>query len=189
LGDGPPSLNDGQEEVCLISYCRTEGIPVVDALMTFDSAVLFTVVRVKSDWDKITGLTVDDFIKSIASVFWEKRQHLGHTCDKIIVVGEDVDASKVHLDGYDQTARLKGEGPGTRSEFHYITDDGDYAAFRYGKWKISFLTQECNGFDVWDCEYKAHRAPRVTNLRADPYEEALQPGASFYWQDWMFRRS
>ena len=25
---------------------------------------------------------------------------------------------------------LKGEGPGARKEFHYISDDGDYAAFR-----------------------------------------------------------
>ena len=56
----------------------------------------------------------------------------------------------VHLDSYDQTALLSGKGPGARKEFFYITDDGDFAAFRYNKWKISFLTQECNGFDVWD---------------------------------------
>ncbi|MGD9295025.1 MAG: arylsulfatase [Roseobacter sp.] len=95
----------------------------------------------------------------------------------------------VHLDGYDQTALLSGEGPGARNEFHYITDDGDYAAMRYGKWKISFLTQECVGMDVWDCEYKVHRFPRITNLRSDPFEEAQQPGASFSWQDWQFRRA
>jgi len=96
---------------------------------------------------------------------------------------------KVHLDGYDQTALLKGEGPSARKEFHYVTDDGDYAAFRYGKWKISFLTQECNGMDVWDCTYKAHRQPRIIDLRADPFEQAQQAGASFNWQDWQFRRS
>mgnify|MGYP000710389112 CR=1 FL=1 len=96
---------------------------------------------------------------------------------------------KVHLDGYDQTALLKGEGPGARKELHYITDDGDYAAIRYGKWKISFLTQECNGMDVWDCEYTAHRMPRITNLRADPFEAAQQAGASFGWQEFAFRRA
>ena len=95
---------------------------------------------------------------------------------------------KVHLDGYDQTTLLKGEGPGSRKEFHYISDDGDYAAFRYGKWKISFLTQQCNGMDVWDCAYSPHRFPRITNLRADPYEQALGRNASFGWQDWAFRR-
>ncbi|MCK5326635.1 MAG: arylsulfatase, partial [Woeseiaceae bacterium] len=96
---------------------------------------------------------------------------------------------KVHLDGYDQTDLLKGDGPGARNEFHYITDDGDYAAFRYDKWKITFLTQECNGHDVWDCEYTAHRAPRITNLRSDPYEFAQQANASSYYKDWLFRRS
>ncbi|CTQ55338.1 Arylsulfatase [Roseibium album] len=95
----------------------------------------------------------------------------------------------VHLDGYDQSALLKGEGSGARKEFHYVTDDGDYAAFRYGKWKISFLTQECVGMDVWDCPFTPHRFPRITNLRTDPFEEALRPGASFGWQDWAFRRS
>jgi len=96
---------------------------------------------------------------------------------------------KVHLDGYDQTALLSGDGAGTRKEFHYITDDGDYAAFRYEKWKITFLSQQCIGFDVWDCPYTPHRAPRITDLRADPYEQALMAGASFAWQQWQFRRS
>jgi arylsulfatase A-like enzyme len=96
---------------------------------------------------------------------------------------------KVHLDGYDQTAFLSGKGPTAREEFHYITDDGDYAAVRHGKWKISFLTQECVGEDVWDCSYKAHRYPRLADLRADPFEHAQQPGATSGWQDWAFRRT
>ena len=96
---------------------------------------------------------------------------------------------KVHLDGYNQVPLLKGEAPSARTEFHYITDDGDYAAFRYGKWKISFLTQQHNGFDVWDAPYVPHRAPRITDLRADPYEQALVPNASFAWGQWQFRRS
>jgi len=95
---------------------------------------------------------------------------------------------KVHLDGYDQTNLLRGDGQGARKEFHYITDDGDYAAFRFEKWKITFLTQECNGFDVWDCEYTLHRAPRITNLRSDPYEFAQQANASWNYQEWTFRR-
>ena len=96
---------------------------------------------------------------------------------------------KVHLDGYDQTALLSGKGPSARKEFHYVTDDGDYAAFRYGKWKISFLTQECNGQDVWDCAFKSHRFPRITDLRADPFEAMTTSGASMGQQDWVFRRT
>ncbi len=94
---------------------------------------------------------------------------------------------KVHLDGYNQLPLLKGEGPGSRHEIHYITDEGDYAAFRYKKWKISFLTQEHNGFDVWDAPYTYHRAPRICDLRADPFEFAQQANASWAWQQWMFR--
>jgi arylsulfatase A-like enzyme len=96
---------------------------------------------------------------------------------------------KVHLDGYDQTALLSGKAPSARKEFHYVTDDGDYAAFRYGKWKISFLTQEAPGFDVWDVPFAVHRCPRICDLRADPFEHAQQAQSSFTWQDWQFRRS
>ena len=96
---------------------------------------------------------------------------------------------KVHLDGYDQTALLSGKGPSTRNEFFYVTDDGDLAAFRYNKWKISFLTQECNGQDVWDCPFTAHRFPRITDLRADPFEAMTTKGASMGQQDWVFRRT
>jgi arylsulfatase len=95
---------------------------------------------------------------------------------------------KVHLDGYNQLPLLKGEAPGSRTEIHYITDDGDYAAFRYGRWKISFLTQEDNGFDVWDTPYKTHRTPRICDLRADPFEFAQRRNASWIWQQWAFRR-
>ena len=93
---------------------------------------------------------------------------------------------KVHLDGYNQLPLLKGEGPGSRQEIHYISDDGDYAAFRYNKWKISFLTQEHNGMDVWDAPYTVHRMPRIADLRADPYEFAQRSNASWAWQQWAF---
>ena len=95
---------------------------------------------------------------------------------------------KVHLDGYNQLPMLMGEAPGARQEIHYITDDGDYAAFRYNKWKITFLSQEQNGMDVWDAPYVAHRFPRITDLRADPFEKASVRNASFTWQQWQFRR-
>jgi len=95
---------------------------------------------------------------------------------------------KVHLDGYNQLPLLKGEAPGAREEIHYISDDGDYAAFRYKKWKISFLTQEQNGMDVWDAPYVPHRYPRVTDLRADPFEHAMARNSSWQWQEWSFRK-
>ena len=43
--------------------------------------------------------------------------------------------------------------------------------------------------DVWDAPFVAHRFPRITDLRADPYEQAQQRNASFAWQQWAFRRA
>ncbi len=96
---------------------------------------------------------------------------------------------KVHLDGYNQLPLLRGEGPGTRAEIHYITDDGDYAAFRYNKWKLSFLTQMDNGMYIWDSPYVKHRYPLITNLRADPFEKASVRGASMTYEEWRIRRA
>jgi arylsulfatase len=95
---------------------------------------------------------------------------------------------KVHLDGYDQTALLKGEGKGKRKEIFYITDDGDLSAFRYNKWKIYFSTQESTGLDVWRSELTPTRWPYLTDLRADPYEYALKKGNRFGYDSWVTHR-
>jgi arylsulfatase len=95
---------------------------------------------------------------------------------------------KVHLDGYDQTALLKGEGKGKRKEIFYITDDGDLSAFRYNKWKVYFSTQESTGLDVWRSELTPTRWPYLTDLRADPYEYALKKGNRFGYDSWVTHR-
>ena len=96
---------------------------------------------------------------------------------------------KVHLDGYNQLPLLNGEGPGARHEIHYVSDEGNYTAFRYDRWKITFMSQEKVGLDVWDGEFVSHRFPFITDLRADPYERASVAEASFLYQDWHFRRA
>jgi arylsulfatase len=100
---------------------------------------------------------------------------------------------KVHLDGYDQTALLKGEGPSARKEFFYITDDGDLSALRYNKWKIVFLQQKATGFDVWREPFIPVRFPYLVDLRADPFERAMIPGpsgrsASYEYDKWHAQR-
>jgi arylsulfatase len=96
---------------------------------------------------------------------------------------------KVHLDGYNQMELLKGDGPGARQEIHYISDDGDYAAFRYKKWKLAFLTQDNNGMYIWDAPYTQHRYPLITNLRADPFEKASIRGAAMVYEKWRIERA
>ncbi|MHC4352098.1 MAG: arylsulfatase [Planctomycetota bacterium] len=100
---------------------------------------------------------------------------------------------KVHIDGYNQLDLLKGKGPGARKEIFYITDDGDFSALRYGKWKIVFLQQKAIGLDVWREALVPVRFPYLIDLRADPFEEASTPGpsgrsASYEYDKWHTQR-
>ena len=62
----------------MVHYTRKRGIPVIDALMNFDSGVTLNVIRVHSDWHQRTGLSVDDFIKKIAGY------HQYHAANKAV---------------------------------------------------------------------------------------------------------
>jgi arylsulfatase len=79
---------------------------------------------------------------------------------------------KVHLDGYDLGPALRGEKPWPRKEFIYWTDDGSVAALRYDAWKVMFLEQKAEGLHVWQEPFTELRAPKLTNLRMDPFERA-----------------
>jgi arylsulfatase len=90
---------------------------------------------------------------------------------------------KVHLDGYDLGPAFRGEAAWPRNEFIYWTDDGSVAALRYGDWKITFLEQEGEGLEVWQKPFTQLRAPKITNLRMDPFERADEEHAIGY-QRW-----
>jgi arylsulfatase A-like enzyme len=94
---------------------------------------------------------------------------------------------KVHLDGYDLGPALKGEGEWPRKEFIYWTDDGSVAALRYDNIKITFLEQEAEGLHVWQKPFTELRAPKLTNLRMDPFERAESENAMGY-QRWYMER-
>jgi arylsulfatase A-like enzyme len=94
---------------------------------------------------------------------------------------------KVHLDGYDLGPALKGEAAWPRKEFIYWTDDGSVAALRYENWKITFLEQQAEGLKVWQEPFVELRAPKVTNLRMDPFERAEEENAMGY-QRWYMER-
>jgi len=69
----------------------------------------------------------------------------------------------------------------------YFTDDGDYAAVRYGDWKATFLEQKHDtGFRAWMEPFTELRVPLITNLRRDPYECAMLTSNTYY--DWMLDR-
>lgn len=94
----------------------------------------------------------------------------------------------VHLDGYNLLPYLTGEEKKSpRESYFYFTDDGDLAALRYEDWKILFLEQRAEGFDVWTEPLVQLRAPRIFNLRRDPFEKASHE--SEYYKDWLFHRA
>jgi arylsulfatase len=92
---------------------------------------------------------------------------------------------KVHLDGYDLGPALRGQGEWPRHEFIYWTDDGSVAALRYDAWKITFLEQPAEGLAVWQQPFTQLRAPKVTNLRMDPFERAEEEHAMGYQRWYM----
>jgi len=94
---------------------------------------------------------------------------------------------KVHLDGYNMIPYLKGEvGKGPRPGFLYWGDEGDLLALRYGDWKIHFAEMRVVGADAWQEPFVKLKAPKLMNLRSDPFEEA--DISSFYYWDWRGER-
>ncbi len=93
----------------------------------------------------------------------------------------------VHLDGYNMLPNFTGqveEGP--RKEMFYFTDDGELSALRYGQWKVMFSEQRAHGMHVWQEPYVTLRAPKIMNLRRDPFERAdYESGA---YETWYFER-
>jgi arylsulfatase A-like enzyme len=92
---------------------------------------------------------------------------------------------KVHLDGFNQLPYLTGEQPhSARTEFAYFNDDGVLVAWRYKDWKTVFCEMKApGGFAVWAEPFTCLRAPKIFNLRQDPYERADIVSDQYY--DWF----
>lgn len=87
---------------------------------------------------------------------------------------------KVHLDGYNLIPYFKGEAKeAPRKEFLYWNDDGKLVALRYTQWKVVFAEQRGHSFDVWQEPFVELRAPKLFNLRADPFERADHEGIDY----------
>ncbi len=128
--------------------------------------------------------------------------HLDWVPTMMAAVGEtDIDAKlkkghkgankkyKVHLDGYNLLPVLTGsEKEMPRREFFYFTDDGVLAGLRYDQWKLVFAEQRAARFDVWRDPFVMLRAPKIFNLRSDPFERADTDSNSYnhWWAKRIF---
>jgi arylsulfatase len=96
---------------------------------------------------------------------------------------------KVHIDGYNLLEFLTKEGVRSpRQGLFYFDDDGELVALRYDNWKIVFDEQRRQGtLGIWLEPFVKLRAPKLYNLRTDPYERADITSNS-YWA-WEFDRA
>ena len=96
---------------------------------------------------------------------------------------------KVHIDGFNLLPFLKGEAKDNpRQGFLYWSDDGDLMALRVGHWKATFMEQRARGLNVWREPLVSLRAPKLYNLRSDPFERGDEDGSVFY-DKWMADRA
>ncbi|MBX9620964.1 MAG: arylsulfatase [Alphaproteobacteria bacterium] len=91
----------------------------------------------------------------------------------------------VHLDGYNFLPYLTGEiKESPRKEFFYFSDDGDLLALRFSNWKFVFAEQRAQGtLRIWLEPFIKLRAPKLFNLRTDPFERADITSNTYY--DWL----
>ncbi len=96
---------------------------------------------------------------------------------------------RVHLDGYNLMPHMRGEeAEWPRREFFYFSDTGDLLNLRYNQYKVVFAEQRAHGVDVWREPFVFLRAPKLFNLRTDPFEEADLIGIGYerWWVEHMF---
>jgi arylsulfatase A-like enzyme len=92
---------------------------------------------------------------------------------------------KVHLDGFDQSAYLRGTTPkSARDKFFYSDDDGLLVGLRQGDYKFVYAEQRMIGtMGVWAEPFTKLRLQKIFNLYQDPYERA-DFTSNTYW-DWI----
>ena len=82
---------------------------------------------------------------------------------------------KVHLDGYDLTALLKGEARNPpREAMYYFDQGGNLNAIRWNDWKLSFAVASEGNIATATREIPSWAL--ITNLRMDPYERGMKEG-------------
>ena len=95
----------------------------------------------------------------------------------------------MHLDGFNQLPFLTGQQPASaRKDFFYFNDDGQLVGVRYENLKLVFCEQSTEGtLAIWRDPFTCLRAPKMYDLRMDPYERA--DITSNTYNDWVIRHS
>ena len=94
-----------------------------------------------------------------------------------------------YIDGMNFLPHLTGEeeGEGPRKMFLYFNDDAQLTSLRYRRWKAVFMEQLAIGQAVWRDPWTELRAPKIFDLRMDPFERADEDSNTY--EDWWVRRA
>jgi arylsulfatase A-like enzyme len=107
-----------------------------------------------------------------------------------LLAGHEADGKtfRVHLDGFNMLPYLKGEvDESPRKSFFYFSDDGEFIGLRYERWKAVFAEQRSHYFDVWRDPFVKLRAPKIFDLRMDPFERGDTDSNNY--NDWWNRQA
>ena len=88
------------------------------------------------------------------------------------------------------TTSCRPEGETTelpRKEFVDFDDDGNLVAYRDERFKYSFAIQYAKGMNIWRDPMTTLRAPTLVDLKADPFEYAVD--GSIQYEKWMIDRA
>jgi arylsulfatase len=91
---------------------------------------------------------------------------------------------QAHIDGLNMLPYLKGEvKESPRNSFFHISDDGDILPIRMRDWKVVLMEQRARQLACWIEPFVKLRAPKLFNLRRDPFERADENSSSY--RDWF----
>ncbi len=96
---------------------------------------------------------------------------------------------KNYIDGIDLNDYLSGKSEESpRTEFWYVGDTGEILAARVGRWKAVFMENRAKGMQIWREPFVTLRAPKIFDLRGDPYERADESANVYddWWLDHAF---
>ena len=93
-----------------------------------------------------------------------------------------------YIDGHNMLDYLAGKVKiSPRKDFIYVNDDGQVVAIRYDAWKVLFLENRGQAFEVWREPFVELRVPLLFNLRRDPFERAQH--SSNTYNHWFLSRA
>lgn len=132
-----------------------------------------------------TGIfSAEDWLPTLVAAAGGDQDVVGKARNGVSAAGKNF---KVHLDGYNQLAYLKGEEPSRRHEFIYFDDDGHLVAYRDDRFKYNFSIQMAKGMEIWRNPMMDLRGPTIIDLMTDPYEYAVD--GSIAYEKWMIDRA